>query len=596
MVKKLNPTTFEIRRMVEYRDFFVGEKPIDIPATLKGFDRDTLVRMAAILSLHYGNMAWPNEIAFFSDTSKKHIPYLNDLFRSYYSKLKLVPGQKVEILTYRTSLELWRQVFAIHTEEFTSEVKDDDVELTLFKVVLSINEKIVNFTERKEKYKLDELIFLNCFLTNDSNNYGLKNVIQPQLYYFHQLINFIPSNEVLSKATEMLFSRWGITSWQQYYTTLFIIASETDGYITRRDNGVPIITNNWIQENPRFLSPSLIEHLSIDENEFIPYNDDSAAKKKLNVDYRKFRSCPFVKLKDGSGYVVINNQLVCERLYNSLFFDFSPLINGKKGSVGFFDYNKSFVEKILFRNAFFKCLPSDCYSFPAKDELIAEEKPKEPDFYARTKRDELIIVECKAVKMNGECRDDGDYSRLLDELHEKIVRKTRNLDPTRKEHKGDSEPMGVGQLIQHIDSIEADTFEWDTSIPDDVCYYLLLVFEDVKLVQKGILSMVNRWFFEDVDKEWKDLDLSAISCKPIMVVSINTLYLYDDFLRRRGLTKVIDAFTRENMKYDDSGWYKISPMADFDEYLRNNTYNKRGDMMKWHKQLLIELESTETNS
>ena len=261
---------FEIRRMVEYRDFFVGEKPIDIPATLKRFDRHTLVRMAAILSLHYGNMAWPNEIAFFSDISEKHLSYLNNLFKSYYSKIKLAPGQKVEILTYRTSLELWRQVYAIHIEEFTNDVKEEDVELTLFKVVLSINEKIVSFTERKEKYKLDELVFLNCFLTNDSNNYGLKNVIQPQLYYFHQLVNFIPSNEVMRKATEVLFCRWGITSWQQYYTTLFIIASETDGYITRRDNGVPIITNKWIQENPKFLSLSLIEHLCIDENEYIP--------------------------------------------------------------------------------------------------------------------------------------------------------------------------------------------------------------------------------------------------------------------------------------------------------------------------------------
>lgn len=75
-----------------------------------------------------------------------------------------------------------------------------------------------------------------------------------------------------------------------------------------------------------------------------------------------------------------------------------------------------------------------------------------------------------------------------------------------------------------------------------------------------------------------------------MVVSINTLYLYDDLLWRRGLTKVIDAFTRDNMKYDDSGWYRISPIADFDEYLRNNTHNKRGDMMKWHKKLMGGLE------
>jgi len=83
---KRNQITLEIRRVVEYSDFFVGEKPIDIGITLKGFSRATLIRMAAILSLHYGKMSWPNEIAFFSDCSKKHIPYLNELFRNYYAK------------------------------------------------------------------------------------------------------------------------------------------------------------------------------------------------------------------------------------------------------------------------------------------------------------------------------------------------------------------------------------------------------------------------------------------------------------------------------------------------------------------------------
>lgn len=77
--------------------------------------------------------------------------------------------------------------------------------------------------------------------------------------------------------------------------------------------------------------------------------------------------------------------------------------------------------------------------------------------------------------MNGECRDDGDYGRLLDELHEKIVLKTRNLDKTRKKTKKSPEPIGVGQLINHIDSIEADSFEWDINIPDEVSYYPILV-------------------------------------------------------------------------------------------------------------------------
>ena len=585
-------TTLEIRRVIEYSSFFVEEAPIDISATLKTYSRNTLVRMAAILSLHYGNMSWPDhKNTLFSDSSKKHIPYLNKLFKDYYNRAGIAPGQKVEVLTYRTSLELWRQIFAIHNEEFSDEVEEEDIELNLFKVALAINEKIVSFTEKEDNYKLDELIFLNGFLTNDSNNYDLKNVLQPQLYYFHQLTSFIPSNEVLTSVTQTLFNEWGINSWQKYYTTLFIIASETDGYIKRKDNGVPIISPIWIENNSKFISASLLEHLFIDEDEFIPFYEEDASPKELNVDYRRFRSKPLVKLKDGTGYVVINNQLICERLYNSLYFDFVPLINKLKKGFEPFDYNKDFVEKFLFRNTFFKCLPSDCYTFPSRGNNLIQEKAKEPDFYVRTQRDELIIAECKAIKMNGECRDDGDYSRLLDELHEKIVRKTRNLDSSRKEHKGASEPMGLGQLLQHIDSIEANSFEWDNNIPNQVVYYPLLVFEDIKLLQRGILSLVNRWFYEDMRNEWKELNVKDISCMPVMVVSINTLYLYDSLLHKRGFTNVIDTFVKKNAVYDkNTGEYKIYELADFDQFLRVNTFNKRSDMLKWQKKLMIGLE------
>lgn len=574
--------TFEIRRVIEYSAFFIDEPPIDINATLKLYSRSTLIRMATVLSHHYGNMCVPdNERTLFSESSKKYIPYLNKLFKAYYNREGLHPNQKVQVTTYRTGLELWRQIFAIHANEFTNEVDVADEEFLLFKVILSINEKIVSFNKRKEDYKYDELLFLNGFLTNDSNNYNLQAVLQPQMYYFLQLIDYIPSNEVLKKAAEHLLHVWGVENWMQYYNTIVALAYDTDKYITTHANGVPIIPSNWMVNNPEkgLVSLSLIEHLFIEEDAYIPFDDEGVDQEALNIDYRKFRCKPFVKLSDGSGYVVINNQLLCERLFNSLYFDFQPLINNK-GRFGFFDYNKWFIEKVLFRKTFFNCVPTNWYTFPERGCDDLQEAPHEPDFYARTKNDELVIVECKAIKMNGGCRDDGDYVRLLDELHEKIVVKTRNLDKKRKTHKGEPEPMGVGQLVHHIDSIDSDDFQWDTNIPDEVYYYPILVFEDVKLVQKGILSLVNRWFYEELKKK-DNLVLSA-AFMPIMVVSINTLYLYDSLLRKRGITRVIDTFVRENTEYDTKTCqYTIPALADFDEYLRANAFNKSNDIIKW---------------
>lgn len=586
--QKIKQTTFHVVQVVEYSDFFAGEPAIDICSSLKLYSRNVLVKMAAILSHHFGNMTIPNdEHTLFSPSSKKHILYLNKLFGAYYKRHNMGQGQKVQILTYRTSLELWRQIFAIPANEFKSVIEESDMELLLFKVILSINEKIMSFKEREELYKLDELIFLNNFLNNDSNKYDFKAIIQPQIYYFRKLVEFIPSNEVLTKATERLFINWGIERWQQYYTTIISLAYQTDQYIIKKENGLPVILHEWLRLNQEngIISPSLVDNLYIDEDAYLPYKVDNVADSELNTDYRCFRSKPFVKLKDGSGYVVINNQLLCERLFNSLYFDFAPLIRGREGDCGFFDYNKNFIEKVLFRSTFFNCVNQSCYTFPSKNASDIIEKKHEPDFYVRTKRDELIVVECKAVKMNGECRDDGDYVRFLHELHEKIVLKTRNLDKSRKEYKGE-EPIGVGQLIHHINSIEDDDFEWDTHIPDEVIYYPILVFEDTKLAQKGILSIVNRWFYEELEKEqWGELLGKAIM--PIMVLSINTLYLYDDLLRIRGLTNIIDSFVSENATYDKTTRkYSISAVADFDEYLRSNPYHKGNDVVRWFKKVI----------
>ena len=73
---------------------------------------------------------------------------------------------------------------------------------------------------------------------------------------------------------------------------------------------------------------------------------------------------------------------------------------------------------------------------------------------------------------------------------------------------------------------------------------------------------------------------------PVMVVSINTLYLYDEILRRKGLTNLIDSFVEDNAIYDSTtGRYNLNPTADFDAYLRRNPYNKSKDMQRWMREM-----------
>ena len=576
----LNMNRIEIKRVIEFSDFFFNEEPLDIPSVLKTFSRDRLVRMATLLSLQYGNMYFPNnKYTLFSHYSQKHEDFLNRQCLSYFKRIGLPSGGQVILCTFRTSLELWRTIFAIKIEDFQATIAPEGEELTLFKIILTLNEKIFKFTRSTEKDKelkdAEENIFLNSFLTNDCNNYEFQAVLQAQIYYFKTLIDYIPRNKVLLRASEILLSQWGISSWKEYFSTILFLAHETENYRVNNLKGLPVINVEQISKRDQtgYFSPTLIENLSIDENEFIPYNENgNAYQRDNNIDYRIFRSKPFVKLENGSGYVIMNIQLLCERLFNSLFFDFSPLINGKNKNVGFFDFNKDFIEKILFRNTMFRCVPEKMYTFPIRNFCDRKEDKNEPDFYAR-KNGNLLIMECKSIKMNGAIRDKGDYNEMMEHLLNKLVLKTYNIDPNRQKFKKRQEPIGIGQLARHIDSIEADTFQWDTGIPNDVAYYPILVLEDIRFFQPGFLSILNKSFIE-VAKVFPDLELNDIACRPVMAISINTLFLYDNLIRKRGLDHLIDTFLEKEVKINICGNYELPPWANFDAYLRRNSFNK----------------------
>lgn len=584
---------YKVRRVLEYTSFFNTKTELDVISILKKFSRSDLIRMAALLSLHFGNFEMPNpRMSFFSEKSKKYGTILNNLFERFYKNNGLKKDDVVQVSTFRTSLELWRLIFSIPVEDFSSTMPKEDMEINLFKIVLALNEKIYKIKKQTNKaLRLDEIMYLNQLLNNDSNEYDLNKVLQPQAYYFFQLINFIPTNDVMKLASDKLLADWGLTSWKQYYVTIIWLAKDTDDYFKEHQSGVPIIPLEKLtrKDETGLFASSLIEHLCFGEDDYIPAEyDQTGTKMDVNVDYRRFRSKPFIKLKDGSGYIVINIQILCERLYNSLFFDFSPLINGCSGSVGLFDYNKGFVEKVLFQNTIFNCLGNDVYTWPKRDDSKKVLDSYEPDFYARYPKGELLIIECKAIKMNGGIKDEADYDRLLDELHEKIVLKTRNLDPTRKKFKKEAEPIGIGQLIHHINSIEADTFEWDKNIPEQVAYYPIIVFEDVRILRPGLMSILNKWFYEEI-KKIKEINLSEMSCMPLIPISINTLYLYDDKIKKKGLHRMIDEYIQSSAKYRKDGTFKVDELSDFDGYLRMKPFQKDNEIGRWLKKETTEL-------
>ena len=318
------------------------------------------------------------------------------------------------------------------------------------------------------------------------------------------------------------------------------------------------------------------EFLTLPIDEVIPYSNEDNERREDNVDYRMFKAKPLIRVSDKT-YYVYNLQLLLERTYNSLFFDIKNVWEGD-GFSNF--YNKLFVEQALFLNTIKLCLGKNEYSFPTSQ--IIEECPNQPDFYIR-RGGSIILFECKAFKLNGDLKDKADLQELLRTLKLKIYEATENIDKTRKQKKK-NEPVGVTQLITEIERIEDDNFPFDNSIPDDVDYYPIIVLEDPRFVQPGLMSIVNRWSKELMAKKLEDA-----AYYPIIITSIDILFQYSDTFRKIGFPRVIDAFLESSAKLNDNrrDWY-VSPMADFNSYIIDN-YKRNKTERDWFDGFMKEI-------
>ena len=280
-----------------------------------------------------------------------------------------------------------------------------------------------------------------------------------------------------------------------------------------------------------------------------------------------------VRIKEGQ-YLIYSFHLLLERLYSSLFFDIK---DGFKDAFWF--YNKEFVERRLFQPAVLAAL-SEYTSFflPSESDVKALNAPTEtdgqPDFYIREDYN-IILFECKAVRIKGEVKDKSDITELLNLLKEKLYQSTQNTDKSRK-NKKKSEDLGVKQLVNQMKLIDEDIFLHDKNIPDEVAYYPVLVLEDTHLVIPGISSIINSWYKDLINKELPDQ-----MCHPIVVMSINTLIIYNHIFARFGFHKIFDSYYRKAVKYNKDGiHWSFDPLADFDIFVKehykiSDSQNKR---------------------
>lgn len=570
-----------IEKILEFHDLFPEEKELDICCVLKKYSKKYLVLSSNVLSHNYGRAYIPDQKnTFFSSHSKKHLKDLNNRF------VRLTKKSGKEIFCYcttKTSLELMRIIFSIPNNEYKKNGDIEDFEYDLFRVILKINENLMSFKSSNER-DLATLSFLNFFIMNDISGQDGRDVFIRQVQYYSILSDFIETRQDCAIAKKTFFKSVGITKMSDYAKTWLALIALDFEYQKNQEKGSPVIDLNSMQDVDGTLNIHVLDFLSINLDEYIPYSSTDIKSRDNNVDYRIFRSRPLIKISDKK-YIIYSFPILVERLYNSLFFD---LKDSFKDAFNF--YNKDFVEKVLFQPQVLQCLNEKITSkiYPSREMILYGDKIKEednqPDFYLR-ENDNLILFECKAIRINGELKDKSDIDELLSILKNKLYYSIENIDKSRGKKKN-AERVGVTQLVQQMKMIDADTFKWDNKIPDEVAYYPVIILEDPRFVVPGLSYIINSWYKQLIIQE-----LPGRMCHPIVVMSIDMLMLYSHVFKAEGFHNVFGKYFQNTVRYsnNDVTW-TFDPLGDFNVFMQESyklSPKKKLQLFEKYKNILV---------
>lgn len=561
-----NMEQLHLYKVVTFSEFFVGET-IDISTSLTRFSREMLVDAVSVLSMNFGNAYLQNpEVPFFSDTSKKYYEKTIELNRIYLAK-NATRGGRDFYCTYRTILQLMRYVFSIPYNEYRNEIKLEDFEYELFRLLLAINEVLYN--DRSDTTDPASMMFYLQYAINGSNYNELADSIRAQAYYCSMLFAFLEKSPKSGDLYGKFLDYYGIQHWHEYVSTILGILSH-----------LQLCSKKKVKNNPKFslkemppilakqLSSSVLKRISIGMEEYIAFDAIDKTDRNNNVDFRRFRECPLII--DAAGYYhPLNSEMICELLYNSLYFVLSKLYGRDFNSF----YYKHFVEEYLFHHAMLKICDGSkriyCY-LPKKEVILSskllKEEKNQPDFYVRYNGD-IIVFELKAIKLNGMFKEIGQVMPLVNEFYSKVVHGINQ--------KGKDEDFAVRQLIKHIAHIDSNEFDWDKLIPDEVSYYPVVVFENPKLATSGAAALIQGWYNEELWKKNGETQIPNEAYYPMITVSIDTLFLYADIFKSKGFGTVFDEYYQECASFSPSEGWNLSLGKSFDMYMTKYGYRKK---------------------
>jgi len=129
------------------------------------------------------------------------------------------------------------------------------------------------------------------------------------------------------------------------------------------------------KDKDKLISTSVLDYISLKWDYNYPINENS--------DYKTFRNKPIIKFPDGS-YEIQNMGFVLERLFSSLFFDFSTIAKELKLTNFENEYKENFGEKTLLCKYIELANELKRYfALSSNDSKAISKEGGEPDYYSK---------------------------------------------------------------------------------------------------------------------------------------------------------------------------------------------------------------------
>ena len=328
-----------------------------------------------------------------------------------------------------------------------------------------------------------------------------------------KFFKFVANHPQLKDLLEDFLEKYQLSTWNDYVTTYFSIQA-----LVRDKTGV--INFEKLEDADGLLSEEIVNKDSIDIHEPISLTD--------NIDYEAFRKRPFIRIAPHE-YAVIDVSFMIKRMFDGLYFDFNELWQGKHEN-DLQGFNRIFTTEFSEETVLVNCLKEIAASFgwlsltdKECKSLIPEKKlSSPPDFYIRDGKD-VILFECKDVRIPKEIKSDGTTKQLIDEIDKDFVGYLYT-------EKNKWRYKGVGQLVRNAKRIQGGLFEWDKKADKGSKIYLVLVLADTRHVDGGWKNYLNRRMFEECARQ--NVEVSRVY--PLVLTDLGTLITYKHNFKKYG--------------------------------------------------------------